>query len=372
MSKPRLLLVGGFLGAGKTTLLAEAATRLMRQGKRVGLIANDQAADLVDTQILKDAGAGVEEVAGGCFCCRFPDMVAAIKRLVHQAEVDMLLGEPVGSCTDLSATVMQPLKQLYAEAFDTGPFSVLVDARQVGVLARLQAAGENTEPVAFPDSVLYIYRKQLEEADVIVLNKADLLAPSALADLRTALAEKFPQTPILAMSALTGDGVGGWLEFVAHSQSAGQKLAEVDYDTYAAGEAALGWLNASAKLEARQAIDWQAFAVQLLEAIRQSLRAQGAQIAHLKLYLAAGGTSTAGNITGNDSPVSVRGEVSAAERGVSLTLNARVHATPDLLRNVVQQSLASTAGEQMAVKITNMRSFFPERPQPTYRFDRVV
>ncbi len=49
MDRPRLLLVGGFLGAGKTTLLAQAAGRLARRGKRVGLITNDQAANLVDT-----------------------------------------------------------------------------------------------------------------------------------------------------------------------------------------------------------------------------------------------------------------------------------------------------------------------------------
>ena len=56
MATTRLILVGGFLGAGKTTLLAQAAERLARQGKRVGLVANDQAADLVDTELLKETG----------------------------------------------------------------------------------------------------------------------------------------------------------------------------------------------------------------------------------------------------------------------------------------------------------------------------
>ena len=78
---PRLILVGGFLGAGKTTLLAQAAMQLSKQGKRVGLVANDQAANLVDSEVLKAAGTCVEEVAGGCFCCRFPDMIAALDAL---------------------------------------------------------------------------------------------------------------------------------------------------------------------------------------------------------------------------------------------------------------------------------------------------
>ena len=83
-AKVKVILVGGFLGAGKTTLVAQAAERLARQGKRVGLVANDQAADLVDTELFKETGAQVEEVAGGCFCCRFPDMIAALDRLAGQ------------------------------------------------------------------------------------------------------------------------------------------------------------------------------------------------------------------------------------------------------------------------------------------------
>lgn len=82
MPTARVILVGGFLGAGKTTLLTKAAEGLASQGRRVGLIVNDQAAGLVDTEILKGAGARVEEVAGGCFCCRFPDMIASMERLV--------------------------------------------------------------------------------------------------------------------------------------------------------------------------------------------------------------------------------------------------------------------------------------------------
>src|SRR3972149_1969788 len=114
MKEVRLILVGGFLGAGKTTLLARAARRLVGQCKRVGLITNDQAANLVDTRILQQSGFGVAEVAGGCFCCRFNDFVAASDRLLNELRPDVLFAEPVGSCTDLSATGLQTLKELCA------------------------------------------------------------------------------------------------------------------------------------------------------------------------------------------------------------------------------------------------------------------
>jgi len=373
MSKTRLILVGGFLGVGKTTLLSQAAVRLTRQGKRVGLVANDQAADLVDTEILRQTGTPVEEVAGGCFCCRFPDMIAAMERLIRESNVDIVLGEPVGSCTDLSATVIQPLKDRHPDKFEIAPFSVLVDGKQLRSLAKLQTSGDVAPPARFPDNVLYIYHKQLEEADLIVLNKSDLLSPSELCEIKALLAERFPNVPLLAMSALTGEGVDAWLDFVSQDQGAGRRIAAVDYDTYAAGEAALGWMNASAKLRSHDDLDWGTFATQLLEAIRAKLRDHSAEIAHLKLLLWNRGASTAGNITSNDSPVSVRGHIDRTQHAVSLLINARVHVQPNTLSAIVEESLRSVAAShQIEVTITNMRSFFPARPQPTNRYERVV
>ena len=99
MPKTKVVLVGGFLGSGKTTLLARATERLVGQGKRVGLIANDQTSNLVDTAILKEVSDAVKEVAGGCFCCRFDELMAAMDQLVEAGMPDVLIGEPVGSCT---------------------------------------------------------------------------------------------------------------------------------------------------------------------------------------------------------------------------------------------------------------------------------
>lgn len=374
MVVPRVVLVGGFLGAGKTTLLAQAAARLTQRGRRVGLVANDQAADLVDTALLREAGSAVEEVAGGCFCCRFPDMLAAMQRLVEHSGVDVLIGEPVGSCTDLSATVLQPIKRLHRAQFTVAPFSVLVDANQVHVLARLHRSFDPPaaeSPPPFPESVLYIYQKQLEEADLIVLNKADLLPPGQQAELRATLAARFSPTPVVVLSALTGEGVEAWLDLVERGERAGEKIAEVDYDVYAAGEACLGWMNASARLDARSDVDWEGIAGELLESIRAALAARSAHIAHLKLYLTTRGAHVAGNVTNNDAPLSLRGSIDPTQRSVALLINARVHSHPDLLQRLIEESLERVTQGRIDVTITQVRSFFPSRPVPVHR-DQVV
>lgn len=121
----RMILVGGFLGAGKTTLLWQAASRLAAHGRRVGLITDDQAPDLVDTGFLSRQGMPVQEVSGSCFCCNFPGLIQAAETLQHDVKADVLIAEPVGSCTDLSATILQPLKDKFRQQFVLAPLACL-------------------------------------------------------------------------------------------------------------------------------------------------------------------------------------------------------------------------------------------------------
>src|SRR3954465_12418658 len=126
-SKARYIMIGGFLGAGKTTAVARLPHRLSERGLKVGLITNDQGRELVDTAMLRAKGFATEEIPGGCFCCRFNSLVDAAAKLTETALPDAFIAEPVGSCTDLVATVTYPLRRMYGESFAIAPLSVLVD-----------------------------------------------------------------------------------------------------------------------------------------------------------------------------------------------------------------------------------------------------
>lgn len=125
----KLLLVGGFLGAGKTTLPAEAARRLAGRGRRVGLVSNDQAPGLVDTALLAGTGSAVAEIAGSCFCCNFAGFVGAVDSFAERG-AEIVLAEPAGSCTDLAATLVRPLRRERA-GYDLAPLTVSLDAKRV-------------------------------------------------------------------------------------------------------------------------------------------------------------------------------------------------------------------------------------------------
>src|SRR5262245_10188850 len=180
--KVRYVMIGGFLGAGKTTSVVRLAQHLTGQGLKVGLITNDQGSELVDTAMLRSHGFATEEIPGGCFCCRFNSLVDAARKLTEATRPDVFIAEPVGSCTDLVATVTYPLRRIYGGNFSIAPLSVVVDPVRALRVFGLENGGK------FSDKVLYIYRKQLEEADIIAINKCDLLDKHQVTQLRDALA----------------------------------------------------------------------------------------------------------------------------------------------------------------------------------------
>ena len=160
-ARPQVVLVAGMLGAGKTTLIVESAKRLIRDGRRVGIITNDQGTGLVDTSLAGVARIPVGEVAGGCFCCRFSDFLAAALALREQG-AEIIFAEPVGSCLDLAATVVRPLMRDEPHRFRVAPLTVLVDPARIRDLRRA------------PDADLsYLFDHQLAEADLVCLTKAD-------------------------------------------------------------------------------------------------------------------------------------------------------------------------------------------------------
>src|ERR1035438_8681657 len=122
---PWVVLVGGFLGAGKTTLILAGARELQRRGLRSAMVWNDQGQDLVDSRYAGLSGVQSEEVTGGCFCCKLSQLIDAIGELRAYAP-DVIFAEPVGSCTDLSATVLRPLLE-YRDTYQLSPLTVLLD-----------------------------------------------------------------------------------------------------------------------------------------------------------------------------------------------------------------------------------------------------
>jgi G3E family GTPase len=361
--KTKIILVGGFLGAGKTTLLWEATRKLGQTGKQVGLITNDQASELVDTVFLEHAGTTVSEVSGSCFCCNFPGFTDAIAHINEKKPMDIIIAEPVGSCTDLSATILQPLKDKFAEKLSVAPLSVLVDPQQLEDIINGRISGLHM-------SAVYILRKQLEEADVIIINKADLLSPEAVTMLRKRTSKEWPWAKVHAISAKNGEGCENWLNEVLQCSEAGTHLADVDYDIYAEGEAVLGWLNTTVMLKSEFA-NWDTFAQSLLNALKERFEKLNAVIGHVKLLIKTGNGFVIGNITGPQNILNIR-ETAGTGKEAKMTLNARIQMEPDALKAIVLEEISKAAGNNITSDLVAFKCLKPGRPNPTYRYNHIV
>jgi G3E family GTPase len=351
----RLMFVGGFLGAGKTTLLLRAARLLAEQGRRVGVVTNDQGRNLVDTALVDEQAVPHVEVAGGCFCCRFPDLLASIRALQAAAQPDIILAEPVGSCTDLAATVLRPLHAQYPHEFQLAPLTILVDPLR--------------ESARFPTVVDYLYQRQLAEADIIALSKRDLLTPDMARATLNRLQARYPNADVISLAARTGEGVAEWIERCVTRTSGLDQELDLDYGRYTEAEACLGWLNATGSLGADRPFapaDWLALT---LTALEQGFAGQGAEIAHVKLHVITSEGPLKASLTQLGDPVSwdVRASGSSTSHA-QFILNARVHTIPPTLESIVRRTTAQISAQQgIRCEFSYLECFSPLPPQPTFR-----
>jgi hypothetical protein len=341
--KPTVIFVGGFLGAGKTTLILAAARELKQRGMRMAAILNDQSDALVDTQLAAFHGVPSGEVAEGCFCCRFSDLTAQLDTMRADAP-DVIFAEPVGSCTDIAATVLHPL--LEDGTYRLAPFTVLVDPQRAGELLRADAE----------ENIAFLFQKQQQEADLICFTKSDLNpTPPELGLSR-----------VRQISARTGQGVAAWLdEVLAGELSATKDVLDIDYARYAQAEAALAWMNLRVTFEARAPISPAMLLGPWLDGIDRALTDAGVLIVHLKAIAQSpiGYVKAALCANGQEPVVEGTLDASPATRH-EITLNIRALTVPERMRAIVESEFRKLDGEFVECAL---RCFRPTAPQPQRR-----
>jgi G3E family GTPase len=360
------VMIGGFLGAGKTTAVLALAEHLTRAGKRVGLITNDQSIGLVDTTIASSHGFPVEEITGGCFCCRFTSLTEAADRLQERSRPDVFVAEPVGSCTDLRASVSYPLRRLYGNAYRVAPLSVLVDPIRALRVFEIESGR------AFSPRVRYVYEKQLEEADLIVVNKIDLLEGARRAALERELSRRFPRAELLAISARHRQGLDAWFARVFATELALTPAPDVDYDIYADGEARLGWLNATIAARHSASANGNLLLQSFAAAIQRRLASEEIEVAHCKMTLTPselGDEIAALNIVRTDAPAELSHRLTDPVTAGELLLNLRAEAAPDRLQAAVNAALIDMQQQcaEWQLPVRHLEAFSPPRPTPTHR-----
>ena len=356
----RLAVIGGYLGAGKTTLIVSLSRKLVFERKlRVAIITNDQGDVLVDSKAVSFAGFPFAEVQNGCFCCRFPDFITKVHELQNVVKPDLILAEPVGSCTDLIATVCNPLAEYFGGEVDLAPYVVLVDAKKVLSLTKLDPS---------KDRQLALMAWQLQEADLICVNKVDLIDPSEQPHVLHALKRFYFEEPeCLLISAKTGYNLDRLCDYILNRRYERKNGVDVNYDIYAAAEADLGWFNGSFTLLSDRPISTKNVLSRLTSWIGNSIVERGGRIAHLKIFFSsdegAGKASlldlTQGIVFDLEPPVCSK---------LGVVLNIRAELSPQDLTRIVEEGLRRILTEySLRYEDWSAKSFRPRYPRPYYR-----
>jgi G3E family GTPase len=185
-----ICLISGFLGSGKTTLMIELGKRLGNAGRKAAIIVNEVGEVGVDGAFINASGLKSVELTEGCICCSLSGSLQnTLREITKTYKPDVILIEPTGLA--LPTRIERIIRTSMIE--HDGIFGI-------GVVDAFRGKKLESEASLF-------FRRQLEEVNVLAINKVELVSEEQLEELEGLLKEVEPDAQIVRMSARNGNGV---------------------------------------------------------------------------------------------------------------------------------------------------------------------
>jgi G3E family GTPase len=352
----KIHLLSGFLGSGKTTVIQQACNYLQKEEVKAAVITNDQGIRLVDSGFFEKLNIPNRQVSNGCFCCNYDHLENGIHSLMAVEQPEIIFAESVGSCTDIVATVMNPLLQFHPRTAVT--LTALVDVRLLQMLLQPGTA-------AFNENVRYIFFKQLEEAPVILITKIDLIDEQSLQKIKQQVKKKYGNKTLLFQNSFDEDSIRKWLEVLNLDSSVFKPSSlQIDYDIYGEGERNLAWHDQEVEIYST-AENAAAEAVKIMNGIYGEINRQKLPVGHLK-FLLNGQTKISFTATSGEEIINNLEVQNGAV--ATLLINARVETSPEMLSELIKDVLKERENRNdCKIIIKSTDSFRPGYPKPSHR-----
>ena len=178
------LVVSGFLGSGKTTLVRQLLSEAQSRGLKMAVVSNEFGELGIDQALLGQGQEAYVELAGGCVCCKLSDELQdTLQMLWTEVRPDRVVVETSGVAMPFETQLTfwrEPVSEWVSD-----------DAAVVVVNAEQLLEGRDLEGT---------FEHQVGAADLLLLNKIDLVDEARIPELEAKLAELSPGTPILKTS----------------------------------------------------------------------------------------------------------------------------------------------------------------------------
>ena len=378
----KFMVVSGFLGSGKTTAMMALTDYLNRSGTKAYMISNDLGRKgLADYRYSSACGCAADELTGECICYQTENLVERLRRLYTDGGCEMIMSDIPGFGVGALEHVYHKLAAEYPDECTLAPFTVVTEGavlRKLMTAASLvpQNAGPGSNAAAarpekaasdpedrlaeggaeaLSDDMIYILRTQLEEADLIVLNKTDLYSNEEQEGYLSYLREAFPETPVMCISAADGTGIPELAEYII-SHEACMKHPDIGYggDEFSAAMGRMSEYNCQYYAEVCcETFDANDYLKDLAEEIGARLREKGCEIPHLKLFAQSGdGDICKADLLGAGRETVLTRKLKSRCTDLPVVINASAAAPSAVLASAIDKAILDVSGKyQLSVII---------------------
>ncbi len=332
----RFMVVSGFLGAGKTTTMISLANELKARGTTPAIIANDLGANLVDTSLTQTSGCTVAEIANGCICYQMDNLVDQLRRLRDRDSATFVMSDIPGCGVGALDHVYRTLAANHQGEFALAPFVVVVDPERLRMLMPEHA------DINLPEELVYLLKLQLEEADLVLLNKCDLLDTDEQERMHAFLKEAVPDVPVMCISARNQEGIAPVVDDILVRLSDLKNFSVSDQHEFEQAEAKLTWYNRRLFIKTidDSKIDMNAVIDDMIEEIRMGLIERKRNVPHLKTFATSGkGDFNKASLIGVDYDVEYEQQFLREHKNMRMIVNARATCEARPLARIMDDAL---------------------------------
>ncbi len=353
MSGVRYMVVSGFLGAGKTTsMLALSRSVNSRHPLRAAILANDLGeGNIVDAEYTAMSEVMTDCIAGDCICYQHENLVDRLRALGGRG-ADIVFSDIPGCGIGALDHVYRELANREPGEFRLLPFTCIVDPERLEMLAG--------KDIGLPGEMRFLLNAQMAEADLIILNKIDTLSPARREEKLALIASLHPDTPVMAMSARSGEGVDAAADYIlSHDSPVCGRDIGYGSEQFIAAERLMSWYNRRVFFTERggRNLDFNAALGALMDGVSAALSAGGGNVPHFKVFASGeDGDYFKASLLGVGRPIEYDRRFERRYTALSVIINARASVDADAMSAAVEDALEAVKAEYNL----NARTYFLE------------